>query len=89
MINKHLELIKTHLTQIICAIMVLVIVFSEMTTPESITVLFILTALQAARVIDYKYPERPDLYSQVEELKKKTDEHSVSLLAVQLKENKR
>lgn len=45
--------------------------FFDVTLGDALSVLFVMAAIQAARIIDYQYPERPDIYKDVLEAKEK------------------
>ena len=71
---KYLET-KSFITISICAIVIIKMFIFSVSIGESMAVLFILLAVQAARIIDYKFPERPDidinkLNDQIEELER-------------------
>lgn len=71
MINKQ-EL--TFWTGIVLCIGVFIkMMLFEVKFSEALSVLFILAAMQVSRVIDYCYPERPDIYKDIEEAKKKIE----------------
>jgi len=58
------------------------IALAELSIGEALAMLFILALIQASRIIDYKFPERPDLYSEVADYKKRIEEleHDVTAL---------
>lgn len=70
--------------EILSILSVIVLVFklalSSLTLADVMGVVTLLLVSQAARVVDYKYPRRPDLFPQVEELTKKVEslEHDMT-----------
>jgi hypothetical protein len=69
--DKSLEQVSKYLIISTLVIAIVKLILSTLTTQDVLCILAILTVSQAARVLDYKYPKRPDLFSEVESLHKK------------------
>lgn len=50
------------------------LLMSTLNIPDAIGLLVVASVSLAAKVVDYKYPKRPDFYSDLELLKSKVDE---------------
>ena len=60
--------------------------FIGLTLADSITILAMLACCQISRIIDYKYPERPDLYALTEKHDTKLDRLESEVTALKLGE---
>lgn len=69
--DKRLEQVSKYLIVSTLVIALVKLILSTLTTQDVICILAILIVSQAARVVDFKYPKRPDLFSEVESLQKK------------------
>lgn len=66
--DKSLEQVNKYLIVSTLVITIVKMILSTLTTQDVIGLSLVLIISQAARVIDYKYPKRPDLFSDVEHL---------------------
>ena len=63
------------------------IMLSSLSISEAVAVVGLLSLLQVSRIIDYKFPKRPDLFSEVADYKKRIEEleHDVTALKFRYK----
>ena len=64
--DKRLEQVNKYLIVSTLVITIVKMILSTLTTQDAFSVSSILIILLGARVVDYKYPKRPDLFSDVE-----------------------
>ena len=72
--DKRLEQVSKYLIISTLVIATVKMILSTLTTQDVIGLSLVLIISQAARVVDYKYPKRPDLFSEVELLNNKIAE---------------
>jgi len=79
---KRLDFLKDHFSLIFSSIITFKMLFLTVTTAEGIAILSILTAYQVARIIDYKFPTRPDLFDDVMKMKVQIEDLDRELTAL-------
>lgn len=79
--DKRLEYFNKYLIASTLVVAIVKIIISTLTLPDVLALILIPVISLAARVVDYKYPKRPDLFSEIEllnirihDVETKTDE---------------
>ena len=72
--ESKLKLLKENQSQVIILVLLLKLVVYRVSYADCLCAGVLLLAISAAKVIDYLYPKRPDLYTQLKELDSKFQE---------------
>jgi len=69
--DKRLEQVNKYLIVSTLVITIVKMILSTLTTQDVLGLSLVLIIYQASRVLDYKYPKRPDLFSEVQSLRER------------------